>query len=161
MSGDELAALRRRREELQQLDDGVSYVRRVAQGRADVVRDAIARQLGIADLTPYHLGRPDELQRELSGLLADRLLAGGDRPPRPADDFSDHPLSVELDQLCAAGGFGRLGELEPAELEQLAERIEAFERQVSARRRALFAELDAITEELVERLRVVYGDGDD
>lgn len=156
-----VAALRRRREELQRADDAISYVRRVAQGRADVVRDAIARTLGTTDLTPLYVGRPEDLQRELTEILADRLLAGGDRPPRPADEFSDDPLSGELDQLCAAGGFTRLDELDVPALEALAEQIEAFERTVSKRRRELFVELDAVTDELVESLRAVHGaDGD-
>lgn len=157
MSDAELDALRHRRDELQQVDDGVSYVRRVAQGRADVVRDTLNRKLGISDLTPLHTGRHDDLPGELSEILADRLLGDGGRPPRPVVDFSDHPLAVELDRLCAASGFGRLDELEPDDLERLAAAIEEFERKVSARRRELFAELDGVTEELVERLRAVHG----
>jgi len=36
--------LRRRRRELQERDDAVSYVRRVAQGRADLARAELARR---------------------------------------------------------------------------------------------------------------------
>ena len=75
-------------------------------------------------------------------MLADRLLSGSDRPPRPADDFSEHPRAVELDRLCAEHGFGRLSELDPGELAALADVLDDFERRVSAERHDLFTELD-------------------
>ena len=129
--------------ELQQLDDAVSYVRRVAQARADLARAEVARRSA---------EDPDkELTDDLRGVLADRLLAGSDRPPRPADDFSEHPRAVELDRLCAAHGFGRLSELDPGELAALADVLDNFERQVSAERHELFTQLDGLTDELVRR----------
>jgi hypothetical protein len=141
----DLTRLRARRRELQELDDAVSYVRRVAQARADLARAELARRSG---------GEPNaELTDDLRGVLADRLLAGSDRPPRPAEDFSEHPRAVELDQLCAEHGFGRLPELDADELTALAGVLDDFERQVSAERHELFAELDALTDELVRRYR--------
>ena len=94
--------LRTRRAELQTIDDAVSYVRRVAQGRADLARDAMARSSDDGDPTPVYIR--DDLQSGLRDVLADRLLAAGDRPPRPAEDFSDHPLNAELDAICARSG---------------------------------------------------------
>jgi hypothetical protein len=141
----DLTRLRARRRELQELDDAVSYVRRVAQARADLARAELARRSA---------AEPDtELADDLRGVLADRLLAGSDRPPRPAEDFSEHPRAVELDQLCAEHGFGRLPELDPDELATLTGVLDDFERQVSAERHELFAELDALTDELVRRYR--------
>jgi hypothetical protein len=148
MSVDEL---RRRRAELQSLDDAVSYVRRVAQGRADLARDALGRASDDRDPTPVYTR--NDLQGELRDVLADRLLAADARPPRPAEDFSDHPLATELDELCAANGFGRLDRLTTGELERLVAALDTFERGVSARRKAVFDELDAITDELVDRYR--------
>jgi RsiG-like len=150
----DLTQLRARRRELQQLDDAVSYVRRVAQGRADLARAELARRSG---------GEPAELTDDLRGVLADRLLAGSDRPPRPAEDFSEHPRAVELDRLCAKLGFGRLPELAPDELAALAAALDDFERRVSAERHDVFARLDELTDELVRRYREegVAGDGED
>jgi len=145
--------IRARREELQGLDDAVSYVRRVAQGRADVARDALRRAGGATDVGSG-----------LREVLADRLLGGGDRPPRPAEDFSDHPLCAELDELCGRNGFGRLDELSVDELHVLVDALDRFERQVSDQRREVFGELDAITDELVERYRLAQdrpGDDED
>jgi hypothetical protein len=139
----DLAELRARRRELQQLDDAVSYVRRVAQGRADLARAELARRSA---------GEPEtELTDDLRGVLADRLLSGSDRPPRPAGDFSEHPRAVELDQLCAEHGFGRMSELGPGEIAALADALDDFERRVSAERHDLFTELDELTDELVRR----------
>jgi hypothetical protein len=144
-----LDELRRRRAELQSTGDAVSYVRRVAQGRADLARDALERSSDDGDPTPVYVR--DDLGEGLRGVLSDRLLADGGRPPRPADDFSEHPLSTELDELCAAHGFSRLEELSRQELAELVASLDGFERDVSAQRQELFGELDALTEELVAR----------
>ena len=150
----DLTQLRARRRELQELDDAVSYVRRVAQGRADLARAELARRSSGE--------RDKELADDLRGVLADRLLSGSDRPPRPAEDFSEHPRAVELDRLCAEHGFGRLSELDTGEVAALAEVLEDFERRVSAERHDVFAELDELTDELVRRYQdegVAGGDG--
>ena len=150
-----LDELRERRAVLQGVDDAVSYVRRVAQGRADLARDALERSSDDGDPTPVYIR--DDLQAGLREVLADRLLASGDRPPRPADDFSDHPLNAELDSLCATHGFSRLDELDRKSLAVLVDALDVFEQRVSAQRRTVFAELDALTDELVNRYRVTTG----
>lgn len=156
MTTDEIAAmtldeLRARRAELQHVDDAVSYVRRVAQGRADLARDALERSSDDGDPTPVYIR--DDLQAGLRSVLADRLLAEGGRPPRPAEDFSDHPFNAELDSLCARHGFSRLDELDRRSLADLVGALDDFEQRVSSQRRALFTELDELTEELVNRYR--------
>ena len=82
-------------------------------------------------------------------MLGDRLLGASDRPPRPAEDFSDDPRAEELDRLCAARGFGRLGDLEDTAVAELAAALDAFEGEISDERHHLFAELDDLSEELV------------
>ena len=139
-----LDELRERRRVLQELDDAVSYVRRVAQGRADLARAELARR---------HGGEPADLTDELRHVLGDRLLGTSDRPPRPAEDFSDHPRSEELDRLCADRGFGRLAELEDDAVAELAAALDTFEGEVSHERHQVFAELDGLSEELVRRYR--------
>jgi hypothetical protein len=91
-------------------------------------------------------------------VLADRLLGDDARPPRPADDFSDHPLAVELDEICAANGFSRLDRLTRGELEHLVAALDAFEQRVSTQRKEVYDELDALTEELVVRYRAEQSD---
>ena len=140
----DLDQLRARRRELQEHEDAVSYVRRVAQGRADLARAELARRRSTASPPD-----PDELR----DILADRLLGADGRPPRPVEDFSGHPLAAELDQLCADHGFGRMAELDAGELTALTEALDAFETKVSAQRQEVFTELDALTDELVEHYR--------
>src|SRR6185312_4587228 len=91
---------------------------------------------------------------ELGEILGSHLTAGGPaRPPRPAEDFSDHPLADELDALCAEVGAVDPAELDDDELEVYATALADFERQRSAERRALFDRIDALSAELVRRYR--------
>lgn len=139
LSLDELRGLR---SELQQQDDVVSYARRVAQARVDLVKSEMAR-------------RDDDgsVSDEVTEVLSQHLNSGPGRPPRPAEDLSDNTLSAELDSICSAAGFGRIDELTEDELSTLAEAIEAFERRVSQDRRERFELLDAMSAELVRRYR--------
>lgn len=151
----DVAALRARRHELQHEDDVISFVRRVAQGRADLARAEQRRRAGGGDIGPA------DITDELRDVLADRLLAGAGRPPRPAEEFSDDPRAVALDERCARLGFARLDELTDDELVALVGELDAEERRLSAERRDVFAELDGLTERLVEGYRDHYGGSDD
>lgn len=142
-----LHELRAMRAELQALDDVVSYVRRVAQARLDLVdRQLQQRMAG----SPAALGMevPD-----LSNLLGRHLGGGPARPPRPTDDVSDHPMALEFEQLCARYGIGSTDQLEDSELIELRAQIDAVERLRSHERHDLFARIDALSAELVRRYR--------
>ena len=71
----ELRALRAR---LQNDDDAVSYVRRLAQARLDLVQAEKRRRLD---------GSTESLSDELPAILSAHLTGGTPRPPRPAEDF--------------------------------------------------------------------------
>src|SRR5690606_20838742 len=74
LSLDELRTMRNR---LQDEDDVVSYVRRVAQARLDLVRAEVhRRERGAA---------PDDLSSELRVVLSSQLTGGTPRPPRPVE----------------------------------------------------------------------------
>lgn len=140
-----LDELRQTRSRLQREDDAVSYVRRVAQARLDLVRSEISRR----DRGKATVDLPSELRIVLS-----RHLTGGPaRPPRPTDDLGDHPLSDELDAICAQHGFSRLDELDADEAASLAAALSEFERRISADRRDRFDRLDDLSAELVRRYR--------
>jgi hypothetical protein len=142
-----LSDLRRLRHELQSEDDAVSYARRVAQARLDLVSAETTRRAEPDD------GESGDASEDLRSLLSQHLTAGPARPPRPTEDLSDHPLAVELDELCVAGGFGRLRELDDDELASLAASISDFEQRVSSDRRERFDRLDDLSAELVRRYR--------
>ena len=139
---DELRSLRNR---LQSEDDEVSYVRRVAQARVDLVRaEQHRRDRGEST---------DDLSSELRVVLSTHLTGGSPRPPRPVDHVADNALSDELDGVCSENGFSRLEELSPDELTALEHELTAFERRVSDDRRDRYDRLDALSAELVRRYR--------
>jgi hypothetical protein len=139
LSLDELRALRT---EMQQRDDVVSYARRVAQARLDLVTSEMSRRNSDGDVSA-----------EVTDVLSQHLTGGPARPPRPAEDLSDDALSIELDAICAEHRYGRVEDLDEAELATLADAIEEFEKRVSRDRRARFDRLDALSAELVRRYR--------
>lgn len=139
LSLDELRALRT---QMQRRDDVVSYARRVAQARLDLVKSELSRRTS-----------DDDVSTEVTDVLSQHLTGGPGRPPRPAEDLSDDELSVELDAICREYHFGRVEDLDEAELGELAEAIDTFEQRVSQDRRARFDRLDALSAELVRRYR--------
>lgn len=142
LSLDELRGLRN---QLQEEDDVVSYVRRVAQARVDLVRaEQHRRERG---------ERAEDLSSELRVVLSSHLTSGVPRPPRPVENLSDNALSDDLDRICAEHGFSRLDELSLSELGDLERELNAFERRVSDDRRERFDRLDALSAELVRRYR--------
>jgi hypothetical protein len=143
LSLDDLRALRN---ELQEADDVVSYVRRLAQARYDLVRAEVRhRAIGDADT--------ENLSDELSDILSTHLTGGGARPPRPADDFSEHPLAIELAELSDRHGGGDIESLSDQQLASLQAALHEYEQARSAERRALFDRIDTLSAELVRRYR--------
>lgn len=141
LSLDELRALR---QELQHDDDVVSYARRVAQARLDLVTTERARR---------EAGPDADLTAQIGDVLSQHLTGGPARPPRPTEDLSDNALADELDAVCAEHHFGRLHDLDDDELATLSSAIGDFEERVSSDRRDRFDRLDALSAELVRRYR--------
>ena len=140
-----LSELRELRNRLQSEDDQVSYVRRVAQARVDLVRaEQHRRDRGEV---------AEDLPSELRVVLSAHLTGGVPRPPRPVEDLADNALSDELDGVCAEHGFSRLEELSPDDLTNLEHQLTAFERRVSDNRRDRYDRLDTLSAELVRRYR--------
>jgi hypothetical protein len=140
-----LDQLRQVRNRLQDEDDVVSYVRRVAQARLDLVRaEANRRARG---------ERSEDLSSELRVVLSSHLTGGPPRPPRPEANLDDNDLSDKLDTVCAEHGFSRLETLTEQEITNLDHQLTAFERQVSDDRRERYEHLDALSAELVRRYR--------
>jgi len=139
-----LPELRGLRQQLQHEDDAVSYARRVAQARLDLVKAEALRRTQASGV---------ETADELRTVLSHHLTGGPARPPRPTEDLSDHPLAIELDDIWSAGGLGHLKELDDSDLATLTQAISGFEARVSSDRRERFDRLDALSAELVRRYR--------
>ena len=139
-----LAELRAMRAALQADDDAISYVRRLVQARLDLV---------LAEQNRRVSGDSRDVSEDLPAILGRHLTGGPARPPRPTEDASEHPLAIELDELCTGLGANHVTELDDAQLQQLSSSLEAFEQARSQERRDLFGRLDALSAELVRRYR--------
>lgn len=138
---DELRALRT---VLQLEDDAISYVRRLAQARLDLLR---------AELHNRSVGDEKNITGELPAILGAHLTGGPPRPPRPADDFSHHPLALQLEELCSDAGSTDLPSINGDELIDYLARLHEFEQLRSQERKELFVRIDALSAELVRRYR--------
>jgi hypothetical protein len=144
MSEVTLGELRAERNELHEREDVVSYARRLAQGRLDLVR--AEREM-----------RARRDNRDISGELPSimgRLSAGSDRPPRGTDVPEDHPLLTELNSSCTALGFDNIKTCTDEQLLQLRDLLTEYERQRSIERQDLFDRIDALTADLVRRYQL-------
>lgn len=139
---DELRALRA---SLQHDDDAVSYVRRLAQARLDLIEAEIRRRDRSAD--------PSVITSELPVILGTHLTGGPARPPRPAEDASDHPLALALEEMWNHAGASDLPTLHEDDVITLRTELRLFEQARSRERKELFGRIDALSAELVRRYR--------
>lgn len=157
LAGQDLDEVRSRRDRAQRVENGVSYLRRLAQGHLDIVNhERIRRREG---------GAPGDLA-EVIGRLPD-ILAEHTRGPglaRPPQDLEPavvpEELRAELDAIMAEADLADLPTLDDAGLAELGERLAAFEAEVSARRQALHACIDALQDEIKRRYRDGEADPD-
>jgi RsiG-like len=143
-----LGDIRSMRTECQEAEVALSYLRRLVQGRLDIVH-AYLEHSG-SDQPPDLTALVDELP----GILS----SGPGRPPGPGHlpqlftpDTEESDLTTELDGVLGADQIAGLADLGTGELQEIAGRLEAMERQVSSDRRALHERIDALQAELVDR----------
>lgn len=141
-----LEQVRAERNVLQEQEDAVSFARRLAQGRLDIARDE-QRRRSSGDASNV------DVTDGIARVFAEERGSGSNRPPRDTAVVADHPLVVELEALCVESGFGSLRQLDDGELDNCCRRLSEFESRVSSQRKTLFAQIDAISNELVRRYR--------
>jgi hypothetical protein len=145
-----IAEIRAMRAECQSIENGMSYVRRVAQGRIDIVAAEMLRRRNGGD--PFDLS---DLVARLPDILADRKGSGGPiRAPHDitVDRIADE-LIAELDAILRPGAIGDLTHQDEAELTATRDALTDFERSLSSTRRDLHDTLDALQAELTRRYR--------
>ncbi|HEV3366497.1 MAG TPA: hypothetical protein VG054_03475 [Acidimicrobiales bacterium] len=143
-----LADIRSMRTECQEAEVALSYLRRLIQGRLDIVHAYLE-----------HPGSDDS--PDLAALVEDLpaiLSAGPGRPAGPghlplllSPDTEESDLTAELDAVLGADEIGTLAELDIDQLNSIAGQLEAIESRVSVDRRALHERIDALQAELVDR----------
>jgi hypothetical protein len=140
--------IRRMRAECQEAEASLSYLRRLIQGRMDIVHAYIDRPAGsdAPDLS--------SVVDNLAGILAGPGRAGGPgrNPVLYTPDTDEMAgLTTELDDILGADEIGHLSQLDEARLADLAGRLRELEIRVSAERRGLHERIDTLQAELVER----------
>jgi hypothetical protein len=144
--------IRAKRDESRVVEDKVSYLRRMIQGRLDIVAADLERRTeggAAADLRT--------LVEQLPVILSEKVHAGGPgRLPSGVLPPNDDDLTTELDRVVPPDTLGNLPDLSDADVAELARRLQDLERDVSDTRKALFGRIDALHAELVRR----YGTGE-
>ncbi len=140
--------IRRMRAECQEAEASLSYLRRLIQGRTDIVHAYLER--------PEGSDAPDlsSVVDNLAGILAGpgRPSGPGHNPVLHTPDTEDMAeLTTELDAVLGIDEIGRLGELDDEALRSLADRLNELETRVSAERHGLHQRIDTLQAELVER----------
>lgn len=151
------------RREAEQEETDLSYLRRLLQGRMDILRAELTRRSGdAASSAEATLAASDDdsnLVERLASILSSDDSSGGPRglgrhiavEPSRADSHRRH-----VEALVADVDLSDPSTHDEASLRRVLEELEEEERRVSEQRRAVQAVMDACTAEIARR----YRDGD-
>ncbi|MHB1444175.1 MAG: RsiG family protein [Acidimicrobiales bacterium] len=142
-----MAQLRAARSELQEAEGAISYLRRLVQGRLDIVAAERQRRTG-----GFDGGGAADLLEQLPGILADSGSRSGNRllsQFEPGDMAAG--LVAELDRNIDPAQLTDLPALSDEVLAELTDSMAVIERQLSDSRRAIHDRIDRFQAELVRR----------
>ncbi len=152
--------LRRVRVDLTRAEGDVSLVRRLTQGRLDIVGHEVGRRgRDVADPSPDGGGDASALLYDMPAILADagtgtQRSAGAGRSAPVAEPG---PVAVslidELDAIASPNSLSGVADLGAEVLVDVFERLRAFEVELSSVRRALHDRIDTIQDEIARRYR--------
>lgn len=147
LSGCSLAELRTIRDGYQEVENGLSYARRIVQGRIDTVAVELDRRR-------EGVGEADLLTRLPEALAANTRSTGLPRPVRDLEPpaWADG-LLAGLDEVIPPSQLGAMGDLSDETLAAAAGRIGELERELSDARREIHRRIDRVQDELVGRYR--------
>ncbi|HEY9559062.1 MAG TPA: hypothetical protein VIR58_20165 [Acidimicrobiales bacterium] len=142
--------VRAMRAECQEVESGMSLLRRLVQGRLDIVGLELRRRATGA--VPEDAS---ELIAHLPEVLADRTHAPGvgRLPQIMAPGELPEGLQGELDSIVGPAELADLKEVDDERLRSIAGELDAFERRVSEQRRALFDRIDTLQAEIIRRYK--------
>jgi hypothetical protein len=144
-----MADLRKRRQACQEVETGLSYYRRLIQGRLDIIHDELSRREGGGEA-----GLGDLIER-LPSILAERSTTAAARGPLPevVAPIDVVAFSRELDDVVDVHRLATLSAQPLEDVRGLADRLTELERTVSVQRRGLHERIDALQEEIVRRYK--------
>jgi hypothetical protein len=140
-----LSEVRARRAACNQLETDLSYLRRLVQGRIDIIVAEAGQVPGDVDLV-------DRLPE---------ILSEHDRPPgvgrlstllAPSEE-EQSALTARLDEAFSVADQESIARMDRSEIDAALGRLSDLERDVSSERRALHDILDQLQEEIVRRYR--------
>jgi hypothetical protein len=145
-----LEEVRAMRAECQEAETAVSYLRRVAQGRLDLIHACLDRDDGD--------GRSnlDALVERLPSIIGSgpaRPAGPGRLPSQMLPDMDRGDLTRDIDAVLDADRIGELPEMSENELRSMAERLTELEARISDQRRALHERIDRLQAEIVSRYK--------
>ena len=142
--------VRQMRTECQEIETGLSYLRRLVQGRLDIV--GAERQRRADGREPGDLS---DLISQLPEILSDRTRAPGfgRLPQIMAPGETDPALTERLDAIVGHHDLESLAQLDDDELDRVRVELDELEREVSDLRRHVFDRIDALQAEVTRRYR--------
>jgi hypothetical protein len=143
-----LAEIRARRADANEVETDLSYLRRLVQGRLDIV--LAEQQRRDAGQEPEDLA---ELVARLPAILGEHVHAPGlgRLPTLMAPGEPNPELLARLDAILAPDQLGLLHQLSDEALRTATVGLSDLEREVSTQRRAVHELLDRLQEEIIRR----------
>lgn len=142
--------IRSRRDHANEVEVGLSYVRRLIQGRLDIVLAEIRRrETGVGD------GNVADLVDRLPEILSDRVRSPGiGRLPTLMAPAETELWEVHrLDEIVDADALATLPAHNEAQIRAIADALADFEHAISAGRRSVHDVIDRLQDELVRRYK--------
>ena len=147
-----LDEVRARRTECQEVELGLSYARRLVQGRLDIIHAELERRAaggGPSDAS-------DLVDRLKDGSILSehtRTPGFGRLPTLMAPDEAAAEFAREIDEVADAESLANLPELPDGVVTKLAENLSALERSLSDRRKQVHERIDALQAQIVRRYK--------
>jgi hypothetical protein len=143
--------VRRRRDLARAELEYLSFLRRLLQGRRDILRDELDRRRSGGELQPV-------VERMVSVLSeGSRGPSRGDAPVVPLPDEELALARRRVERLLSDANLSDLGSLSDEDLEGAVRRIEEEERGVSSTRSQVIQSVDLLQDEMKLRLRKTHG----
>lgn len=150
LSERDLDEVREMRAECEQTETAVSFLRRMAQGRLDLIHAYLDRRASseINSMRAFVDDLPSIMAAGPPTRSGPPRIFGSRLPDAHPDD-----LVVELDAVLGAEKMSELESLDDAQLESIADELAEMERRISRQRRSLHEEIDLIQAEIVSRYK--------
>ncbi len=146
-----IGELRSFRYEAGRVEGDVSLVRRIAQGRLDIIGHEVQRRKGNSEP-----GQMNDLLYDLPDILADPSEASAPSG-RAAEIYEPGPVAAslgsQLDAVISPGELSGVGDLSDDLLDQAFARVSGMEQELSDLRRQLHDRIDAVQAEIGRRYR--------